>query len=65
MKKQWFPGGEYAHSFLITYESGKLTAVETFSLEKFHWLWEITGDELTLTWNASGLGEEVLHFKRV
>jgi hypothetical protein len=67
MEKQRLHGGGHAPGFLVNYESGKLTAVKTFPLEKFHWLWEITGDELTLTFIASGLGlfHEVFHFKRV
>jgi hypothetical protein len=58
-------------SLLVTYESGKLSAVETFltpygeSVEQERWVWEITGDELTLTIKGSRLVDKVLHFKRV
>jgi hypothetical protein len=64
-------GGQPSPSFLVTYESGKLIAVETWrylygqSMDQCRWVWEITVDELTLTYNAFGLGDEVLHFKRV
>jgi hypothetical protein len=71
MEKQRLHGGRPSSSFLITYESGKLIAVETgrtfrgLSMRQDRWVWEITGEELTLTFNAYGRGEEVLHFKRV
>jgi hypothetical protein len=73
MEKQWSHshGGGLAPSLLVTYESGKLIAVETWltpyskSVEQECWVWDITGDELTLTFKAYGRGEEVLHFKRV
>jgi hypothetical protein len=66
MEKQRLPGGGPASSFLVTYESGKLIAVETWRniLDQFRWVWEITGEELTLTFNAYGR-DEALHFKRV
>jgi hypothetical protein len=56
-------------SLLVTYESGKLSAVETFlnpygkSVEQERWVWEFTGDELTLT--NTVFVTEVLRFKRV
>ncbi len=59
------------YSFLVTYESGKLSAVETWrnkigqSVGQERWVWEITGDELTLTFNTYAPGIEVLPFKRV
>jgi hypothetical protein len=71
MEKQLSHGGGLAPSLLVTYESGKLIAVETWltpiskSVKQERWLWEITVDELTLTCNAFGLGDEVFHFKRV
>jgi hypothetical protein len=60
------------YSFLVTYESGKLIAVETWhtnwgqSIRQVRWVWEITGDELTQTNTQIGkLNAEVVHFKRV
>jgi hypothetical protein len=71
MEKQQLHGGRPSSSFLVTYESGKLIAVETWrdkigqSIGQERWVWEITGDELTLTFKAYERGEDVLHFKRV
>jgi hypothetical protein len=64
-------GGLLSSSFLVTYESGKQLVVEICrnwkgkSIRQERWVWEITGDELTLTFKAYERGEEVLHFKRV
>ncbi len=70
MEKQSLQGGPF--SFLVTYESGKLIAVETWrnkigqSMRQDRWVWEITGDELTQTNTQIGkLNAEVVHFKRV
>jgi hypothetical protein len=68
MEKQRLPV-ECASSFLVTYESGKLLAVEILpnpwgqSVRQKRWVWEITGDELTL--EHTGFNTEVLCFKRV
>jgi hypothetical protein len=63
-------GGQPQSSFLVTYESGKLIAVDTIHHNSWgqlqdNWVWEITGDELTLTFKAYERGEDVFHFKRV
>jgi hypothetical protein len=69
MEKQRLHGGRLSSSFLITYESGKLIAVETWLnpygqlVEHCRCVWEFTGDELTLT--NTVFVTEVLRFKRV
>ncbi len=60
------------YSFLVTYESGKLSAVKTWRVQggqillQERWVWEITGDGLIQTKTVPGkLNAEVIHFKRV
>ncbi len=61
------------HSFLVTYESGKLSAVETWRVVQGgkivfqeRWVWEIKGVGLIQTKTVPGkLSAEVVHFKRV
>jgi hypothetical protein len=72
MEKQQLHGGRPSSSFLVTYESGKLIAVETWlnkigqSMRQDRWVWEITGVGLIQTFTVIGkLNAEVVHFKRV
>jgi hypothetical protein len=64
-------GGQPSPSFLVTYESDKLSTVETVldprrqSLQQQRWVWEITGEELIMKYTASGFVTVDLHYKRV